>query len=78
VRWILSREPDFFEKQLPFIGYVQFRFEAQFHGGQRIRSLRAEVSYVMSGMYVEPKDEDSIQRARETLRDPIPWRFEAK
>ena len=27
VRWIVGREPDFFAKQIPFIGYVEFLFE---------------------------------------------------
>ena len=73
VRWILDREPDFFSKQLPFIGYVEFRFEGNFYGGQRIRSLHAEVGYGMSGLHNAPKDE-SIRKDREQ----IPWRFEAK
>jgi len=70
VRWILEREPDFFAKQLPFIGYVQFRYEGGFHGGQRITLFKADVSYGMSGMHSAPKDKDAYKD-----RDSQPWSF---
>ena len=72
VRWILSREPDFFSRQIPFIGYVEFLFEGCFYGGGRIRSFKAEISYGMSGLHTLPRDE-----AVYTNRDFSPWRFEA-
>jgi hypothetical protein len=72
VRWILERDADFFSKQIPFIGYIQFMFEGSLYGGQRIRSLRAQVFYGMSGLASIPKDE-SIQKEREG----VPWRFDA-
>ena len=73
VRWILEKEPDFFAKQLPFIGYVQFRYEAGFYGGQRIASFKADVSYGMSGLHSAPKDKDAYKD-----RDSTPWSFRAK
>jgi len=73
VRWILDKEPDFFAKQLPFIGYVQFRYEAGFYGGQRVTSFKADVSYGMSGMHSAPKDKDAYKD-----RDSRPWSFRAE
>ena len=73
VRWILEKEPDFFAKQLPFIGYVQFRYEAGFYGGQRITSFKADVSYGMSGMHSAPKNKEAYKD-----RDSRPWSFKAE
>jgi hypothetical protein len=73
VRWVLGREPDFFEKQIPFIGYVEFLFEGYFYVGQRVRSFHAEVTYGMGGKHSAPKDPSTYKD-----RDSIPWRFEAK
>ena len=70
VKWILGNAPDFFEKQLPFIGYLEFLFEAPFYGGQRITSLQANVSYGMSGLHSAPKDKSAYAG-----RDNTPWRF---
>jgi hypothetical protein len=72
VRWILEKEPGFFAKHLPFIGYVQFRYEARFYGGQRIRSFKADVSYGMGGLHLAPKDKDAQKQ-----RDSKPWSFKA-
>ncbi len=72
VKWILKKDPRFFERSLPFIGYVEFLFEAPFYGGQRITSLKAFVSYGMSGLASIPKDPKN-----ERNRDFSPWRFKA-
>jgi len=70
VHWILSRDPDYFAKHIPFIGYVEVLFEGSLHGGERIRSLSVEVSYSMSGMSTVPKDE-----ASRNYQDHSRWRF---
>lgn len=72
-RWILEKEPDFFAKQLPFIGYVQFLYEAGFYGGQRITSFKADVSYGMGGMHSAPKDKNAYKD-----RDSRPWSFKTE
>lgn len=72
VQWILQKEPDFFAKHLPFMGYIQFLYEGSFHGGQRIKSLKADVSYALSGIHSIPKETDSPQK-----RDHSAWRFKA-
>ena len=69
VMWILESDPDFFERQIPFIGYIQFLYEGSFRGGQRITSFRAEVTYGMSGLHYPPEDDDYGDR------DSRPWSF---
>jgi hypothetical protein len=70
VRWLLQSKRDFFSKHLPFIGYMEFRFECGFYGDQRIRSFKADVSYGMSGLHSAPKDKNAYKE-----RDSSPWRF---
>jgi hypothetical protein len=67
VKWILARDAKFFEKSLPFIGYVEFLFEAAFHGGQRVSGMKADVHYAMSGFGGPNAD----------LNRDMPWRFKA-
>lgn len=73
VRWILKKEPEFFNKQLPFIGYIQFRYEGPFYGGQRITSFKADASYAISGMHQPPRDNKLYKR--NALE---PWSFKAE
>jgi hypothetical protein len=73
VRWLLTKKPDFFSKHLPFIGYIEFRFEGGFYGSQRITSFKADVSYGMSGEHYAPKDKSAYKD-----RDSTPWRFRTK
>ncbi len=72
VKWILKRDPDFFAKHIPFIGYAEFLFEGEFRGSQRIQSLKVEISYGMGGLHSLPRDE-----AVYTNRDDFPWRYQA-
>lgn len=73
VRWILEKQPDFFAKHLPFIGYVEFLYECGFRGGQRITSFKADVSCGMGGIHSLPKDK-AVYRDR----DSKPWSFKAQ
>ena len=73
VKWILEKQPDFFEKQIPFIGYVEFMHEAPLYGGQRIRSLEASVFYGMGGLHSPPKDKNDKR-----YTEFGPWNFKAK
>ena len=72
VGWIIARDAKYFERSLPFIGYVEFLFEAPLYGGQRITALKAYVGYAVSGFMSKPKDPNVAQN-----RD-IPWRFKAQ
>lgn len=57
VRWILAKEPDFFERAIPFMGYVQFLFENRFGGHRHIKAFSADITYGMSGRSTIPKDQ---------------------
>lgn len=73
VKWILKKDPEFFAKQIPFIGYLQFLFENPSHpGGQRIEKIKIGVGYGVSGLATMPKDK-KVQENRTS----IPWRFVA-
>lgn len=72
VKWILKKDPLFFERSLPFVGYVEFLFEASFYGSQRITSFKSSVSYGIGGMASVPKDPKSKRN-----QDISPWRFQA-
>jgi hypothetical protein len=71
VKWIIAQKPDFFVQRQPFIGYVQFLYEAQLSGGQRIDKLAVDVSYGVGGLHAVPKDPKTADK-----RD-IPWRWRA-
>jgi hypothetical protein len=71
VKWILQTEPDFFEKQLPFVGYVQFRVEGSMPGNERISRIKMQLSWAVGGLHTIPKNTDDGKN-----RDGV-WRFEA-
>lgn len=72
VRWILKNDPKFFEKFLPFIGYVQFLFETQLRGGQRLKRIDIQISYGAGGT-------SSIPKNKEVKKSHIgSWRFKAE
>ena len=73
VAWILKRTPDFFDRSLPFIGYVEFLFEFPFQGGQRLTRLQATAACGMSGLHYPPKDENAFKD-----RQNLPWRFKGE
>jgi hypothetical protein len=74
VKWIIERDPKFFEHNLPFMGHLEFLFEAPFQGGQRILSFKAEMNYAVGGTYAEPKDKS----IKENARSETPWRYKAR
>ncbi len=47
--WIISQDPDFFSRELPFIGYVQVRIEGETRGLQ-LKSLSIKASSGVSGV----------------------------
>ena len=70
--WIVAREPDFFARSIPFVGYIEILFENSFHGGQPVAKLEARATYGMSGMASVPRD-PGVGR----MNDRSPWRFGA-
>ena len=73
VRWIVSRNPDFFATNLPFIGYVQLLFEGPFPSGRRFKTFKAVLSYSVGGLGFDPMDDDHVKLSEEELM--MPWRF---
>lgn len=71
VKWILQKEPDFFEKGLPFVGYVQFLYETQLQGGHPLERIEVDLQYGSGGLHHPPKDRDA-EKDRHG-----PWRFKA-
>ena len=72
VKWILQKEPDFFEQQLPFVGYVQFRMEGFLPGSQRIQHIKMQLSWGVGGIHAPPKNPDDYKTHQG------PWRFESQ
>ncbi|MEO5802721.1 MAG: hypothetical protein ABIR24_04265 [Verrucomicrobiota bacterium] len=71
VKWILQREPKFFEKQLPFVGHVEFRIEGSLPGGQRIETIKMQLFWGVGGLAGVPKNPEA-EKNREGV-----WRFKA-
>jgi hypothetical protein len=71
VKWILQQEPNFFEKQLPFVGYVEFRIEGSLSGGQRIEKIKMQLSWGVGGLHSIPKNPEAEKNR------PGEWRFQA-
>ncbi|MBI3878858.1 MAG: hypothetical protein HY301_02185 [Verrucomicrobia bacterium] len=61
---LIKREPKFFERSLPFIGYVEVLFEGSVKAGVPIKKLKVEASCTLSGMNFLGNDRS-------------PWRFKA-
>lgn len=55
VRWIVSRDPRFFARHIPFIGYVEFLCEPGRSPIERIHRFRADISYGVGGISSAPK-----------------------
>jgi hypothetical protein len=64
---LLKKQPDYFAKELPFIGYVDFLWETQIPGHQRLKRLNIGLSYMRGGKISPPLGADDKSR----------WRFKA-
>lgn len=73
VKWILRKDPQFFSRSIPFVGYVQFLYEISLPGGQRITDYRVTASFGVGGMHQPPKNTNVYKE-----RDNIRWRFKAR
>jgi hypothetical protein len=58
---LVARDPNFFAKEKPFIGYVQFLYESQLHSGQRIKKVSFELSWAVGGIHTPPKDQSAYK-----------------
>ena len=70
-RWLVKQEPDYFVKERPFVGYVQFLLEGSFKGGQRLTRFEAAVDWAVSGIHHLPKDPTAEKR----LESQDGWNF---
>jgi hypothetical protein len=61
-RWLVKQDPDYFAKERPFVGYVQFLLEASFQGSQRLTRFQVDVNWAMSGIHQIPKVPAAEQR----------------
>jgi hypothetical protein len=71
VGWILAKDPAYFEKSTPFVGYLQFLYETQLAGNCRIRGMKIQLTYSAGGTHLPPADPKAWEG-----RDG-PWRFRA-
>lgn len=62
-RWLVKQQPDYFSKERPFVGYVQFLMESSFKGSQRITRLEADVIWSINGMHHTPRDPAAQKRS---------------
>ncbi|MDZ4820960.1 MAG: hypothetical protein SGJ20_18500 [Planctomycetota bacterium] len=61
-RWLVKQDPEFFAKERPFIGYVQFLIEDSFKGSQRLTRFDAGVYWSVSGLHQNPKNPAGAKR----------------
>jgi hypothetical protein len=71
-KWILTKEPDFFKKHTPFIGYIQFLCEGGMRANQPLSKMKIDIGWGVGGTHSPPRDEDVYKN-----RDNVPWRFKA-
>lgn len=64
-KWIDQQDPTYFDKHIPYIGYVELLYEAQIPGDQRIESLEISWSYAVSGLHAPPRDDDAYKADRQ-------------
>jgi hypothetical protein len=72
VKWILTQEPDFFEKHIPFIGYLQFLCETSMRANQPLSEMKISIGWGVGGLHSIPKDESDYRIDLNT-----PWRLKA-
>jgi len=61
VSWILSQDPSFFEKEIPFIGYTQLLFEVTFYGQDSLKGIDIQRITCIGGTCVMPPQDASLQ-----------------
>jgi len=61
--WLIKKEPDFFAKEFPFLGYVQVRLEKFLvNPSQNIKSLTVEFGSMVSGLSSPPRDKSKVRK----------------
>ena len=49
-KWIVIQEPNFFSKELPFVGYIQIRLEAESVESIKLKEIKVEYTIIESGL----------------------------
>jgi len=70
-RWLVQQQPEFFAKERPFVGYVQFLVEGSFKGSERLTRFEADVQWDVSGVHQSPKNDPQNKR----LANQSSWNF---
>ncbi len=60
--WLITQDPEYFAKERPFVGYVQFLLEASFKGNQRLKRFEADVNWGVGGLHQFPRDPKTKRR----------------
>lgn len=61
--WLIKKDPDFFAKQMPFIGYIQVRVEKMsVNNTQNLKSITIGYSWAVGGLQSIPKDKSKIRK----------------
>lgn len=61
--WLIQREPDFFVKEMPFIGYVQIRIEkSAVRLPQVLKSVTIGYGWGVSGIQTIPRDKSKVRQ----------------
>lgn len=61
--WLFQKEPDFFAKEFPFLGYVQVRLEKfSVNTSQNIKSLTVEFYSSVSGLTSPSRDNSKVRK----------------
>lgn len=68
-KWIDERDPAFFDKHIPYVGYVEFLIETGLSGGERLKSIDIGWSYAISGIHYPPNDNTAYSSENN------PWSF---
>ena len=69
---LVASDAEYFRRQKPFIGYLQFLYEGQLQGGERIKGIKVEVTWGMGGVHTVPKDPAAYKDRSGR------WRFKAE
>lgn len=69
---LTAKDPDYFKKTIPFVGYVQFLYEGSLPSGQRIRSMKVRMDWGVGGIHTPPKDGNAYKAHQGVWRFKLP------
>lgn len=69
---LTAKNPNYFRKTIPFVGYVQFLYEGSLPSGQRIRSMKVQMHWGVGGVHTLPKDGNAYKAHQGVWRFKLP------